>query len=170
MKKIVHNVLWWLWKIRQDQKVSEVYALNELIVIDIDNTLTYNAPNEPIDHVNSTPRKGMIKFAKDCIENGKKVIYLSARDFRLYKSTINWLMSHGVYSDNSEIVLLVPTSMSKVVILEKLLIKNQCITFIDDLSYNHENGNVKYYDNVRSILQSMPIKLLSVEFINSKPI
>jgi len=153
------------WHHGQIKRWSQIKGNDKVFVIDIDNTLTISKLGDPINHSNPKPRKSMIDYVSNLIEEKNTIVYLSARDFRSYRRTKDWLERMGVFSEDQELFL-VKSSMSKIEYLKVLCAHNHHVTFIDDLSYNHEHGTVKYYNDTRLALKSISLNYLGIEFIN----
>ncbi|MFC4722881.1 hypothetical protein ACFO5O_11150 [Geojedonia litorea] len=74
------------------------------------------------------------------------VLFLTARSLHDYPVTYKWLKSQGFplkYSD----LFIVNSPRFKIKILSALKKQKVNVYYIDDLSYNHENGVVKFYDS-----------------------
>ncbi len=142
--------------------VFRIKSQRKIIVIDIDNTIADTWPSllNSETHQNEFDRYfGLKPFlkVKEIIEiNSKesKVIYLflSARPIKFYHITNSWLINK--FNFNYDFLLyLVPEAKNKVAYLSILSFFNFKITYIDDLSYNHENYMVKYYEPVLSYVK-----------------
>ena len=155
-----------MWDKKQFSRWKRLVGFDLLYVIDIDNTLTISNLGDPIDHINPIPRKGLIDYVKGNIDKGTKVVYLSARDFRLYKQTETWLSNNEIYNSIEQELYLVKSSFSKISYLETIVKANQKVVFIDDLSYNYENNDVKYYDETKEALSELEVDYMGIEFIS----
>ena len=63
-------------------------------------------------------------------------------------------------------LFLVPRAEDKLPYLNKALEYATRITYYDDLSYNHENGEVKFYSNVITELKKLRITYIGYQEIN----
>ncbi len=133
-------------------------AMNDIYVFDIDNTIANTWPFISNDrslyrtysNLNSFPR--MINFLKQIkLDTSIYVLFLSARNPIYYSVTKKWLSSQGIDRIN---LILVPRVESKIDILKELP-KDCSIHFFDDLSYNQENRDVRFYDNVINELNNL---------------
>ncbi len=166
LKKMLFGIAFTVWKIPQSVLLKRLKNYSVLYVIDIDNTLTVSELGNPLNHSNPTPRAGMIKYVKNLISCQEKVIYLTARDFRIKKPTIQWLTTNNIF-DNLTDVFFVQSAAHKIPYLKYLHQNNKKIVFIDDLSYNHENGEVKKYAEVENIISQMSIEYKGINYIES---
>jgi hypothetical protein len=117
-----------------------------------------------------------------------RVVFLSARYYIRYFVTKKWLKKHGFWQSDSALVL-VERMRDKAPLLADVLAKfdkkqppeeksgqspqylndsnspitNFPITFFDDLSYNHEKGEVLFYKDVIEAVKKMPIKYIGYE-------
>jgi hypothetical protein len=117
-----------------------------------------------------------------------RVIFLTARQYIRYFVTKRWLKKHG-FEQADSVLVLVERMRDKAPLLENVL-KNYFekkgtpqyqsdfdpflmlnnsksttypIVYFDDLSYNHENGEVLFYDDVINAVQKMPIQYVGYE-------
>ena len=154
--------------------IKKVDNQSELIIFDLDNTLANTFPylkNNNLKEVYSQVpvHIGMIRIFKDCILSNKNVIILSARSFRYHSITRNWIDSnlHGIKKPP---LFLVPTAEDKLPYLKKALHQTNKITYYDDLSYNHENGQVKFYNSLIDYIKKTPINYIGfneIKIINN---
>lgn len=168
LKGTVFELLYIIWDKRQKKRISRLKDYDKIYVFDIDNTLTKSILNAPINHISPIPNLGMISYVKSLIAVNKKVIYLSARDFRLFHNTLEWLRGFEILDCNSNNLFLVKSSMSKIEYLQILIKSNKEVEFVDDLSYNYEHGEVKYYDDTLQEINNLSLIFKGIDFINSK--
>jgi len=152
-------------KLGDDQKVY---------LVDIDNTLadTWPSLKDRIYHCENQRYQTLsifIGMRKYVLETQKlhKVIFISARNYLAYGTTKRWLEECGIEGCK---LILVPEAMEKIYFLLELIMLKKEVVFIDDLSYNHEHGEVKSYDLMLSILDQLPLTYLGIneiEIINS---
>ena len=117
-----------------------------------------------------------------------RLVFLSARQYIRYFVTRRWLEKHGFLKADSVIVL-VERMKDKTPLLVSV-VKNYFdkktppqhlshfehkistpparstrypVMYFDDLSYNHENGKVLYYDEVIKAVQKMPIRYIGYD-------
>ena len=88
------------------------------------------------------------------------VVFLSARNKLAYIPTLLRLIFDFGNPLNFKLIL-VPTALQKIAIIKNLMRKNEVSLVVDDLSYNHENGDVKIYDEVVKEILDLNIKILT---------
>jgi len=121
-----------------------------IIVFDIDNTLANTWPSLKSSMASNQydfyRRLPLINDAKYLVEEsqlkGYSIFFLSARDPRYWLSTKFWLSDK--FNITSFSLRLVPNVKMKIGYWKKLSKQNKLVV-IDDLSYNHENNNIKFY-------------------------
>ena len=143
-----------------------------IYVFDIDNTLCNTYPSLQVR------REEKIKFLKFFFESRRilgleffpkmlkivmrrlkrensQVLFLTARNSFLWIPTyISLTRKTGLLMPHN--LILVPNAKAKIGVLKRIITKyNEAKVYvIDDLSYNHEFGNVKYYSNVIHFCES----------------
>lgn len=124
---------------------------SELIICDIDNTIAdtwkYLDPNVSdynILYTNLPTLRGPETFIKGHMEQGKYILYLTARNPIYHSSTLLWLKNKGFWLNDS-VNLIILSDVNKKLWILKILLKFYNIIYIDDLSFNHENGEVRFY-------------------------
>ncbi len=105
----------------------------------------------------------MRKYILRLKNEGHCVIYLTARQYFYCNLTFNWLRDMDLIQDKNDLFL-VSKPMEKIKLL-KLVEKS--IVFYDDMTYNHEKGEVKYYNVEIEMLKNMHhIKYYDIKSIN----
>ncbi|NQX37798.1 hypothetical protein SAMN05421820_103202 [Pedobacter steynii] len=143
-------------------------------IVDIDNTLADTWPSlQELVHPNEQDRYrslsvflGMRKFIL-CKRKSAKVIFISARSFLSYQSTQEWLRSCGL--DGCDLIL-VARAADKMYFIKTLISSGLKVVCVDDLSYNHEHGEMKLYHELIQELNELPLIYLGIkeiELINS---
>lgn len=126
-----------------------------VFIFDIDNTIahTWYSYNKPYFKSNrhrllSLPIYiKMRRLISILYENPNTlVLYLTARSLYDYKTTFQWLKSQGLPLNYSDLFI-VNSPKFKIKILSSLRRQKLKVYYIDDLSYNHESGVVKFYDS-----------------------
>lgn len=147
---------------------------NKVYMVDIDNTLADTWPSLK-DRIYPAENQryrtlsiflGMRRYLLD-VQEQNQVIFISARNYWTYGTTRRWLKDCGLKNCT---LILVPGAMEKISFLLYLLKRDIPVVYIDDLSYNHEHGEVKMYDLMIPILNRLPITymgLKEIEQINS---
>lgn len=131
-----------------------------LVIFDIDNTITDTWPNLTSETVNFQELyqnleiilnfQNLISFLK---KQNVEIMFLSARNLSYYDITKRWLELNDIPSRN---LFLVWKVEQKIKYLSDWSRKNE-VFYFDDLSFNHENGNIKYYDNVIAAVNELSL-------------
>lgn len=168
-KKILRNVI--------DNKIQNLYWLKfwfflktikneqELVIFDLDNTLadTYPCIKNKIDltkvyaqlKVHNGTKSMLIEHLKS-----DKVIILSARPYKYRKVTEQWVTDNLVGSKKKLSIFLVHKVNLKLRYLLAATKSKKSITYYDDLSYNHENGEVKFYYEIIQSVRNLPLRYI----------
>jgi len=147
----------------------------KVYLVDIDNTLAHSWPslqqyvyrNEQHRYASLPIFIGMRNFILDKIRQRHRVVFISARSYQSYFTTCKWLISCGIRA--SELIL-VPGANLKLFYINYLISKGIPVVYIDDLSYNHEHGEVKLYDDLIREVSCMSIDyfgIREIDLINS---
>jgi len=123
-----------------------------IYIFDLDNTLGNTFPTLVNRNPNEIERLKSIKpFARICslannIASSKlrTVFVLTARQFNTREVTVEWVKQAGISIPENQIFLVL-SPIQKVWLLKLISLYCKRITFIDDMSFNHEKGEVKYY-------------------------
>lgn len=163
----------WHW-LQFKKTISGEGQGRHLYFIDIDNTLADTWPtlkqgyyrNER-ERLNSLPIfAGMRRYILDLKRDKEnKVLFITARNITAHQVTLNWLRGNGIET-SAEDVVVVSSAKQKIRFIAAAKEKKINITYIDDLSYNHENGEMKMYKEVISAINSMNVPYLGVEEIS----
>lgn len=147
----------------------------QLFIIDIDNTIADTWPTllRPHFYQNTKERHqslaifmGMRKWIlQQAKQPNTHFVYLSARPIGLMLTTINWLQSSGLPTIKGGVIL-VPNASAKIQFLKIANAQKISITFVDDLSFNHENGEVRLYQGVIELVKLLPIRYIGLPQLN----
>jgi hypothetical protein len=102
----------------------------------------------------------------DLLSKRERVVFLSARDVLRKWETYKWLQRNCLILRRRDLFLVQDPS-------EKLLYLNHFIkigvnvNYIDDLSYNHEKGDVLLYTELIAHVKKLPINYIGIEHINA---
>ena len=118
-------------------------------MLDIDNTLADTWPSLLSNNQSSIKRHKNLKPLTPVIKhiqrhypsNEYTWIYLTIRKYQLINITKNWLLKSDMQVNNN--VILVQSPKEKIELINHY-IKSASLYF-DDLSYNQENGELKFY-------------------------
>ena len=103
----------------------------------------------------------MIELVKEKAQEGK-VFFLTARNITTFPSTIQWLVNKGFKKGSFELVFLT-TPAKKIKILQRAAVHGLDVEYYDDLCYNHENGEIKKYEQVINEVKSLKIKYKGID-------
>jgi hypothetical protein len=168
MKNIVFKLLHYLqfyFLIKNNQK--------NLFICDIDNTIADTwrfIPTNGMKISNTIYSKLPIFPSFTIILNEKfantecKVLFFTVRPISSWLTTLRWLKKNNFPSRLCDIYLFA-TPGHKIDFLSSISNLGYNITFLDDLSYNHENGDVKFF-----IEEINRIKNINVTYVNSESI
>ncbi|MGV6831742.1 MAG: hypothetical protein ACWA5P_09295 [bacterium] len=136
---------------------------DELNIFDLDNTLADTYPNINQEdttrmYSNLPVLEGMASILKDKIQKKRTCIILTARQYKYESVTKFWIQKN---LSKKLLVIIVPSAFSKLAYLKLASSKYKTVNYYDDLSYNHENGKVLYYEDV-----IQKIELLDINYYN----
>lgn len=139
----------------------------QLVVFDIDNTLTIFDKDKSKRELILNPKlnDALIKVLNDFKEADVKVILVSAREAHLYFKTLKWASRNKLIENRNDLIL-VPTPKDKIAFLKKAIAKNDSVVYYDDLSYNHEYGEVKLYEEVIKEVNTLNLSYYGLREIN----
>ncbi|WP_439506868.1 hypothetical protein [Sediminibacterium sp.] len=143
--------------------------IKSYVVIDIDNTIAdtwkvlYKLKGyksyELIPTLNGTIREIKDKY------DGMPKIFLSNRNIFTYSATSNWLLKHKLIDEGKDLLILTSFPEQKLYYLNKLVRNNSEVFYYDDLSYNHENGKVEFYDHIITKVKKIDLKYFDYSYI-----
>ena len=133
-----------------------IYNQELVYIFDIDNTMSNTWPTLIDKHYSSEYKRleslpafiEMRHIVLSLINKKRKVLFLCARHYKYDEVTYKWLLSLGLDISEKQIFL-VPNPNDKIFFLKEIG-ANTTVEYYDDLSYNHENNLILYYDNVIS--------------------
>lgn len=143
-----------------------------IIICDIDNSIANTWPqwkNPTIKaktfYKNIPPLAKSINFVKElCSKNNLSIIFISARPYNELSNTKTWVK---LYFGADNLVFLVKNASDKLWYYKTLIEKGKDFIVFDDLSYNHENGDVKYYTEITQFLKKNDIEHFDYKFIKN---
>ncbi len=147
-----------------------------LVFIDIDNTIANTWPtikstaftSEKDRHKKLVAFDGMKKYINNNYKNNTNnyiIFYLTARYFNLINITKNWLKENNFLSHKDNMIV-VDKPLNKIFFLKYSVLKKYKTIYIDDLSFNHENGEVKFYSSVIDEVKKMNVSYMGYSEIN----
>jgi hypothetical protein len=173
LKKMIFSKIFriYLFSVKYLFKIK-IYFHNPTVfcIVDIDNTiantwptLISNTNNDYLRYMNLPVFHKMINLIKFKMED-KKIffLFLSARNPIYFYVTKKWLKKNGFNSNN---LILVPNAKDKLKIINAIPSYKEIFIY-DDLSFNHENGEIKFYSEIISELKNMKnVNYLDYEYL-----
>lgn len=167
---------WWFCRLFVQQSANN--ANRSLYIFDIDNTIGNTYPTLTRQYPSETERLLSIPVfprMKVLLNNlltspSRKVIFLTSRSYLAWNTTYLWLNQNGIAVAKSDVII-VSSPAQKTEFIKKILPRSKPVTFIDDLSYNHENGQVKFYDTEIQLISGLSLRYVGYKTIlrfNSK--
>ena len=153
-------------------KIKQLKPYSRILFCDIDNSIADTWPLLKKSQSNSTvfsnvtPLKGTALWLSKNYSNYDLIIFISARNYIHYFRTKQWLLKNNFKYGYQQLIL-VPRASDKVNYFLKAHNSQFIITVLDDLSYNHENGNIQYYSPIIDLLKKSNITHLDYQFILS---
>jgi hypothetical protein len=136
----------------------------QIKIYDLDNTLANTYPAITIN--GKIPFSQLAVFPKvlkmilnDYQKSNTIVLFFTVRPLKHWKATYSWINIKGINISFYQLFMC-QCPMRKVYLINKLRKKWYNITLIDDMSYNHENGEVKFYSNAIDA-----VKAIGIEYI-----
>ncbi len=156
MKILLKLILKLFYHLRFYRIISN--TIKPIVIIDIDNTIadTWPTINEIWDntferHINLKPLLPVIGYIKSNYPNSKfQWIFLTSRNYYLHNTTRKWLMKSSMFVERN--IILVQSPSEKIDLFKKYL--NKSFVYFDDLSYNHENNKVLFYEDALQYIKS----------------
>lgn len=144
---------------------SKINSGSSLYVFDIDNTIGNTYPTlqkkygSEKERLLSIPVFPKIKSVVQQLlkSESRKVIFLTARSYKTWSVTHEWLSKNDINASLSDVII-VSAPQQKIEFLQTILPRNKRVVFVDDMSWNHENGEVKFYENEIRILSGLPLR------------
>lgn len=161
--------LYFKWLFRRQ---VNLHADRSIYFFDIDNTIgntyptlmrTYSNERERILSVKAFPRMKVLVSALQQSKS-RKVIFLTSRSYLLWNVTATWLNRNGMNADKTDVIL-VKSPAEKIELLQSAAQTHRRLVYIDDLSYNHEHGEVKFYDAETAAAGKLPLRYIGYKTI-----
>ena len=130
-----------------------------LYIFDLDNTLinTYPLLNKmSLSKVfnNAELHTGMVNLFLNLKSNNNDLIILTSRNYKYYFNTSKFIKKKF---SNSSPFYLVSHPVKKIIFIKYAVSKFVNVNYYDDLSYNHEYGEIKFYSDVIEELKHLPV-------------
>lgn len=169
IKKIIHRFFFTTFI----RAIAKATPDKHIYFIDLDNTIADTWPTLVNNiYANESERLaslavfiGMRKKVLDILSDERNfVLFVSARSYFSLRDTRDWIKSIGIILPQ-ENVIIVGHPMDKLDFIQYAIKKGFEITYIDDLSYNHERGVVKYHYDVINKVRDLGISYLNLNEI-----
>lgn len=140
-------------------KISILNNFDEVVIFDLDNTLLDTYPllnfmglNDVFRNVNI--HSGMMSVFHEYSKKNVFLFILSSRKINYYGITNQYL----IQKLNTKVpFFLVSKPLKKIIFFHYCAKLFKKVTLYDDLSYNHENGEVKFYHDIINEVKKLPI-------------
>lgn len=140
-------------------KISNLKNIDEVVIFDLDNTLLDTYPllnfmelNDVFRTVKTHP--GMMNLFQEYSEKNVFLFILSSRKINFYCITKQYLIQN---LNTKAPFYLVSSPFKKIKFFHYCTILFKRVTLYDDLSYNHENGEVKFYHDIINEVKKLSI-------------
>jgi FMN phosphatase YigB (HAD superfamily) len=150
VRKLVDHIFDNLSFIAFKYKISTLKKFDEVVIFDLDNTLldtypllNYMALRDVFRKVKLHPE--MMKLFNDFSDKGVYLFILSSRKIKFYGITNDYLKKN---IKTKAPFYLVSEPFIKIRFFKYSAACFKKVTLYDDLSYNHENGEVKFYHEI----------------------
>ncbi len=143
---------------------------SKIWLVDIDNTIADSAnfsSNKKISNFKKLKELTVLKGSQKLITEltDTTVIYLTARNYIYYFSTKTWLKNNNFLNSPFNLILVLHPKQ-KLFYLKKIAYLYD-VTYIDDLSFNHETGIIEFYSDLIEDIKKLPIVYYDYDYIKS---
>ncbi len=153
-------------------RYTKKHRSREIFLFDLDNTLADTWPcyfihyDSYSDKLKSLPVfLGVYQKVMALQSAGHPVFFITARNYTGYSATIAWLKSIRIRASIANVII-VNSTEEKLALIKKAVQYHPQITYFDDLSYNHEHGETKYYISTISEFNKLPISYFDKSMID----
>lgn len=145
-----------------------------IYIFDIDNTLGHTYPTLLQTYPSEKQRllaipffSGFKKLLEGLLQSkSRKVLFLTARSYKSWFTTRQWLSQNGIETSIGNIII-VQSPAQKIELLQKILPHNKAVYFIDDMTWNHEKGDLKFYEPEIQLLSKLPVRYIGYKTIKA---
>lgn len=144
-----------------------------LLIVDIDNTIADTVayekahPGRRIDIHALEPILSVQQWLSEQAAT-HEVAFLSARNYRQYRGTIQWLHRHGFTVASPQNLFMVLKPAQKIRYLQYAAKCRKTVSYIDDLSYfDPGQQKVVIHDHLVQQIKTLPIRYYDLAFISS---
>lgn len=165
-KKFISNLLYkYLIRIRFLDKSKIIY------IYDIDNTISKTASYQNFKGIVDKDNVSNFDFFKKITSkiisnynNGDKIFFFTVRPIYLWRKTYYWLRKIKIKVKVNELFFF-QSPTHKVEFLKYLCDNGYKIKFYDDMSYNHENNDIKFYEKEIKILKDLNLQYYDYNYL-----
>jgi len=170
--KVFFNYMADIWFRRKFRLFLYQHPHQSIFIFDIDNTIAHtypslslSFPSEKHRHLSLEAFPNMQHLTR-AIANSptRALVFLTARSYKMYKPTLEWLGLNQFPASTSNVII-VPSAADKIKYVEMAVSKGRKVWMVDDMTFNHENGAVKFYENEIELLLKMPLKYIGYKTI-----
>lgn len=142
-----------------EKKLKNISKDTIIYFFDIDNTLADTKGVKHLTNVTAFPK--MISLVKEKAAAGK-VFFLTARNITTYSSTVQWLNRQELGAPAFDLIFLTAPH-EKLPVLQAAINMGFTVEYYDDLCYNHENNDIKKYDDVINAVARLNLKYNGID-------
>ncbi len=172
LKRNISYFFQFFLKKRFRTKIKQLKPNTTVWVIDIDNTIadswrTFQSKwkSEKERLLNIPVLNGTAEYIFQHKKEDDLLVFLSARNYLYFNATFRWLQKNN-FTHEKAALFLVAFPHEKLSYLYELQKIKQNFIYLDDLSYNHENGQVKFYTQEIEQVQKLGIDYIDYYKIN----
>lgn len=171
VKKAISKFFQLYYMAKFSKELKKMQTETTIWIVDIDNTVaaswqTFNQnwTSEKERLANIPLLQGSVDYINSRKKEGESIIFLSARNYFTFDITYEWLRKYKLVQNKTQLFL-VAFPKEKITFIKKAIGKNNKVIYIDDLTYNHEKGETKYYSSVIEAVKNLPIEYIDYDTI-----
>ncbi len=174
MRILMKGFIWWFYDLWFTALLRYTICLSRrkyIYFVDIDNTIANTHPTLLDSDLSDKERLLSLECIMPMVDliirnqsHNRVFIFITARSYFNYEVTRKWLRINGLPNNHGNVIL-VKDAKHKVDLIASTYVAHRTIV-IDDMSYNHELGTVKFYDRQIYILKQLKLKYLDHHFIH----
>jgi hypothetical protein len=169
---------WISWGFKASLHFQLRNRLNRTVYfVDLDNTLADTWPvlkrhRDLFSRKRTKERLAIPAFAgarnllKRALHRQRLCFIVSARPYPTYFDTLSWLRQNEIVIPRARVIL-VSHPHQKLELVRMVLKRGFRVVVLDDLTYNHEHGEVLSYDGLIEDIRSLGVRYYGAEFIRT---
>ena len=154
MKRIIASLSDRFFLFRLKRKIRKIPSGGSVYFFDIDNTLADTNGKKSLTGVKAFP--ALVDKVHQAYKE-HEIFFITSRNITRWFNTYRWLKKRKFQQLFSRLIL-VSRPHIKLTILDIAIRQGLVITYYDDLSYNHENGQVLLYDEIIREVRKLPVR------------